>query len=115
VLTCLRQIDPVGDGIAATVASSYAPGGDHDGWLCRHCGGGRRLGLAAECQTLIRHAAATGAIFAASIGMHPTPAIHAGLSVAAPHDLHGRIGISWDVWRRACPKFTGCGFARGFG
>jgi hypothetical protein len=41
--------------------------------LCRHCGGACRLGLWAERPTLIRHAAATGAIFAATIGMHPTP------------------------------------------
>jgi hypothetical protein len=51
--------------------------------LCRHCGYACRLGLSAECQTLIRHAAATGAIFAATIGMHPTPAFGRLVSAAS--------------------------------
>jgi len=91
-----RQANPVGDGIAATVGSSYAPGGDHDGWLCRHCGGACRFGLSAGCQTLIRHAAASGAILAAPIGMHPAPSLGrlvsaARLPLVAAPDLQSTI------------------------
>src|SRR5208283_2585996 len=70
--------------MAATVASSYAPGSGHDRRLRCHCGGGCRFGLSAgccpRCRTLIRHAAASGAIFAATIGMHPVA------TVATPTD-----------------------------
>src|SRR5208283_324412 len=72
--------------MAATVASSYAPGSGHDRRLRCHCGGGCRFGLSAgccpRCRTLIRHAAASGAIFAATIGMHPAPAVGRLVSAA---------------------------------
>src|SRR5271165_6059508 len=72
--------------MAATVASSYAPGSGHDRRLRCHCGGGCRFGLSAgccpRCRTLIRHAAASGAVFAATIGMHPPPAVGRLVSAA---------------------------------
>jgi hypothetical protein len=77
-----RQAHPVGDGIAATIASRYTPGDDYDRRLCRYCGGERCLGLSAERRTLIRHAAATRAIFAATLGMHPAPAFSRLVSTA---------------------------------
>jgi hypothetical protein len=93
-----RQAHPVGDRIAATTTSNYPPGGDRDGWwwLCRHSSGARRFALSAEGRTLIRHAAASGAMPAAPIGMHPAPAIGRLVSaarfplVAAP-DLQSTI------------------------
>ena len=47
-----------------------------------HCGGAARFGLSAGYQTLIRHAAASGAIFAATIDMHPAPAVGRLVSAA---------------------------------
>jgi hypothetical protein len=77
-----RQAHPVGDRIAATTTSNDPPSGDRDGRLCLHCSGARRFGLSAGGQTLIRHAAASGAVRAAPIGMHPAPAIGRLVSAA---------------------------------
>ena len=98
-----KLADHVGDGISATVASSQAPGSAADGGL-RHQGGGlRRFGLSGgwcnQNRTLIRHAAASGAISAAPIGMHLPPAFARLVSAtglplpAAPH-LRGTLATA---------------------
>jgi hypothetical protein len=93
----------VRDGIAAKMASGSAPGSDGDGRLRRHSGGLCRFGLSTGCcpqyRTLIRHAAASGTIFAATIGMHPTPAVGrlvsaAGFPLSATPHLQGAIATT---------------------
>src|SRR5271166_97890 len=76
-----RHADQVGDGLAATMANSYAHASDDDGRLRRHSGGVCRFGLLSgfcpqyrKYRTLIRHAAASGAILAAAVCMHLPPA-----------------------------------------
>jgi hypothetical protein len=65
--------------------------------LCHHRGGTQRFGVSAWCQTLIRHAAASGTILTAPFGMHVAAAVGRLVS-AARFSLVAAPGLESTIW-----------------